>query len=78
MPLHAAEPFRLRYLVASAMYGTLPLAELLPELTKQGTNALDLWPRKHGDQREQAAALGDEAFAALLAQHRATLRCVSR
>lgn len=78
LPAQAAEPFRLRYLVASCLYGTMKLGEILPELAKQGAEHLDLWPKKHGDQREQAADMGDEAFAALLARHKAKLTCVTR
>ena len=62
-------PFRLRYVLSSAMYGYAPLAEVLPEVAKTGSESLDIWCKVHGDQREQAAALGDVAFAALLKQH---------
>jgi sugar phosphate isomerase/epimerase len=78
VPLRAAEPFRLRYLVASCLYGTMKLAEILPELAKLGAQHFDLWPMKHGDQREQAAAMGDDAFAALLERHKVKLACVTR
>jgi sugar phosphate isomerase/epimerase len=78
IPGLAAEPFRLKYLVASALYGTMKLEDILPELAKQGVDTLDLWPRKHGDQREQAAAMGEEAFSALLAKHQVKLGCVTR
>jgi sugar phosphate isomerase/epimerase len=63
----AGAEFRLRYVLSSALYGELPLAEILPEVARAGAEALDLWCRVHGNQREQAAALGDDAFAALLA-----------
>ena len=65
----SAEPFRVRYVLASAMYGYAPLAEVLPEVAKTGSESIDIWCKVHGDQREQAAALGDEAFAVLLKQH---------
>ena len=65
----AADPFRLRYVLSSAMYGYAPLAEVLPEVAKTGSESIDIWCKVHGDQREQAAALGDEAFAALLKKH---------
>jgi len=63
------DPFRLRYVLASALYGEMPLGVILPEVAKTGCEALDIWCRVHGNQREQAAAMGDEAFAALLKQH---------
>ena len=65
----SAEPFRLRYVLSSAMYGYAPLAEVLPEVAKTGSESIDIWCKVHGDQREQASALGDEAFAALLKKH---------
>ncbi|MFM9148204.1 MAG: sugar phosphate isomerase/epimerase family protein, partial [Verrucomicrobiota bacterium] len=61
--------FRLRYVLSSAMYGYAPLAEVLPEVARTGSESIDIGCKVHGDQREQAAALGDEAFAALLKKH---------
>ncbi len=74
----APEPFTLRYILASALYGELPLADILPEVAKTGCEAIDLWCRPHGSQREQAAALGDEAFAALLRAHQVRLGSSTR
>jgi sugar phosphate isomerase/epimerase len=74
----AAEGFQLRYLLASSLYGTLPLAEILPEVARSGADALDVWPLKHGNQREQIAAMGNEKFAALLKQHNVQLGCLTR
>jgi sugar phosphate isomerase/epimerase len=73
-----ASAFRLRYLASSSMYGTMKLEEILPELKKIGATHLDLWPKPHGDQREQAKAMGDAAFAELLAKHGVKLGCVTR
>ena len=77
-PAFGAEPFRFRYLVASCLYGTMKLEEILPELAKQNAQHLDLWPKKHGDQREQATAMGDDAFGALLEQHNVKLGGITR
>jgi sugar phosphate isomerase/epimerase len=74
----AAEGFKFRYLLSSSMYGTLKLDEILPEVAKTGATHLDIWPLKHGDQREQAKAMGDEAFGALLAKHNVKLGCSTR
>lgn len=63
------QPFRLRHLLASALYGDLPLADILPEVAATKCDALDIWCKVHGTQREQATALGDDAFAALLKTH---------
>lgn len=64
----ATEAFKLRYLLSSSMYGTMKLDDILPEVAKTGATHLDIWPKPHGDQREQAKAMGDEAFGALLAK----------
>jgi sugar phosphate isomerase/epimerase len=74
----AAEGFPLRYLLASSLYGTLPLADILPEVARSGADALDVWPLKHGNQREQIAEMGNEKFAALLKQHNVQLGCLTR
>lgn len=72
------EDFRFRYLVGSSMYGELPLRDILPDVPKTGAKAIDVWPRKHGNQREQIEEMGHEAFAALLTQHGVTLGCSTR
>ena len=63
------KPFELNYILASCMYGTLPLAEIVPEVKKIGSERIDIWPRVHGDQREQVESMGNDAFAQLLATH---------
>ena len=63
------KPFELNYILASCMYGTLPLAEIVPEVKRIGSDRIDIWPRVHGDQREQVEAMGNDAFAALLTTH---------
>ena len=64
--LAAAAPFKLRYILSSAMYGEMPLDTILPEAAKAGCEAIDIWCKVHGNQREQIAEMGDDAFAALL------------
>jgi len=70
--------FRLNYIVASCMYGELPLADILPEVRKAGARHIDIWPRKHGNQREQMEEMGHDAFAALLAKHGVKLGMLTR
>jgi sugar phosphate isomerase/epimerase len=70
--------FRLRYSLASSMYGELALGEILPELKKMGAEHIDLWPRKHGSQREQMDEMGHEKFAALLKEHGVKLGMTTR
>ncbi len=64
--LAGPEPFRLRYVLSSALYGETPLDVILPEVSKAGCESIDIWCKVHGNQREQIAEMGDEAFAALL------------
>jgi sugar phosphate isomerase/epimerase len=51
------------------MYGNLPLAEILPEVKKTGAAGIELWPMKHGTQREELDQIGVEKFAAMLKAH---------
>ena len=65
------------------MYGTLPLKVILPEAAKTGADTIDIWPRVHGNQREQMEEMGHETFAALLKQHKTAkgnlrLGCITR
>lgn len=68
-PAFAAEtaaPWKLNYLLASSMYGNLTLAEILPEVRKTGATAIELWPKKHGTQREEMDEIGHDKFAEML------------
>ena len=51
------------------MYGEMPLADILPEAAKTGCEAVDIWCKVHGNQREQIAEMGDDAFVALMKKH---------
>ncbi len=73
----ADKPFRLNYLLASSMYGKLPLAEILPEVEKTGATSIDLWREGHANQREQVDEMGLEKFAGLLRQHNITMSCTT-
>ena len=72
------KPFELNYILASCMYGTTPLAEIVPEVKKSGNEHIDIWPRVHGNQREQVESMGNDAFAALLATHEVDLGISTR
>jgi len=56
-----------RWILASALYGTFPLAEILPEVAKTGAGMIDLWPKPHGTQREEIDTLGEEQVKEMLA-----------
>lgn len=73
-----SESFSLNYILASSLYGTLPLSEILPQVAAASSTHLDIWPRVHGDQREQVEAMGHDAFAELLQQHSVQLGISTR
>jgi sugar phosphate isomerase/epimerase len=79
-PSFAAEPppWKLNYMLASSMYGSLPLAEILPEVKKTGATAIELWPKKHATQREEMDAIGHDKFAAMLKEHGLTFGGTTR
>lgn len=64
-------------MVASCMYGNVYLGDVLPEVAKCGSDAIDIWPKPHGNQREQLTELGEERFAQLLKQHGVRLGCLT-
>jgi len=77
--LQAAAPaFKLNYLLGSAMYGNLPLATVIEETPKTGARLLDVWPRRHGTQREQMDEIGHEKVVEMLAKHRVKLAVSTR
>ena len=79
-PLHAADaaPFALKYILGSCMYGYQYVGEILPEVRKTAATSIDIWPKVHGNQREQLTDLGEEKFASMLKQHEITLGCITQ
>lgn len=78
-PAFAAAPaWKLNYMLASSIYGSLPLADILPEVKKTGATGIELWPKKHGTQREELDAIGHEKFAAMLKEHGITFGGTTR
>ncbi|HBJ33874.1 MAG TPA: xylose isomerase [Planctomycetaceae bacterium] len=73
-----AEPFAYRFLLASSLYGYGKLEEIVPLVRSTGATAIDIWPKVHGDQREQIDAMGEPAFADLLARNDVTLGCITQ
>lgn len=65
--------FRIRYIVGACMYGTKPLAEILPEVRKCGAETVEFWAKPHGSQREQVDELGIEAVQTLLKKNNVRL-----
>jgi len=76
--VRAAESFKLNYIMGSAMYGNLPLETVLQETPKTGAKHLDVWPKKHGSQREEMDEIGHEKVMALLEKYGVKLACITR
>jgi sugar phosphate isomerase/epimerase len=77
-PAPPAGPFRLRHVLASSLYISATLAEVVPEVRRAGMDALDIWPPKWVPHRKQLDDMGIEAFAELLKKHGARLAYTSR
>jgi sugar phosphate isomerase/epimerase len=60
------------------MYGYSDLVDILPEVRKIGASAIDIWPKVHGNQREQLDEMGEEVFAQHLQQHNVSLGCITQ
>jgi sugar phosphate isomerase/epimerase len=67
-----------RWLLASSLYGMLPLESVIAQAAKSGADAIDIWPKIHADHREQWQAMGDETFAKLLAKYNVSLGCMTQ
>jgi sugar phosphate isomerase/epimerase len=72
------DPFTFNWILSSCMYGYTSLDDLLPEVAKIGAGSIDIWPKAHGDQREQLAAMGEERFLDLLGEHDVLLGCITQ
>ncbi len=68
----------LRYMLPSCMYGYMSLEAILPEVRRTGATAIDIWPKVHGNQREQVEAMGHERFRELLLEHQVELGCITQ
>ena len=72
------KPFQLNYLLGSCMYGYQYVGEIFPEVRKTGAAAIDVWPKVHGNQREQLSDLGEEKFALMLRESKISLGCITQ
>ncbi|MCA9127756.1 MAG: sugar phosphate isomerase/epimerase [Planctomycetales bacterium] len=78
--LRAEEPTEtdLKFMLGSCLYGYMYLGEILPEVRKAGAIAIDIWPKVHGNQREQLDDLGEQKFASMLAKNDVLLGCITQ
>ncbi len=72
------QDFQLKYLLATSLYGHTDIAEILPEASKSGASAIDIWPKVHGSQREQVDELGEVRFASMLRRAGVKLGCITQ
>lgn len=80
-PVNAAantDAFALNYILGSPMYGTAPFGEVVAQAKMIGASAIDVWPRRHANHREQLDALGHETVQRILAEHQVTLGMFTR
>ncbi|MBT5926317.1 MAG: sugar phosphate isomerase/epimerase [Verrucomicrobia bacterium] len=73
-----SDSFQLRFCLPSCMYGQLSLDVILPEVHRSGATVIDLWPMGHGNQREQAEAMGWDGFQSKLDEHEVSVGCLTR
>jgi sugar phosphate isomerase/epimerase len=62
--------FKIEYVLSSALFGNLPLADVLPEVNKAGASGIDIWRKVHATHREQIQEMGDDTFQSLLAKNK--------
>ncbi len=60
------------------MFGELPLSDILPEVKVVGADTIDIWPKPHGNQREQWDTMGRDGFEAMLAKYDVRLGMITR
>ena len=65
-----SDKFRLRYILSSAMYGYMPLESILPQVSLTGSEAIDVWCKVHGNQREQIDKMSHSVAKDLLAKNK--------
>ena len=70
--------FRLRYIVASCMYGKMELETVLGQVRKCGAEHIDIWCAPHANHREQIEETGRQNFIDVLGRHRVTWGIISR
>jgi sugar phosphate isomerase/epimerase len=67
-----------KHLLSSSLFGHTPLEEILPIAQKLGILSLDVWPKIHGNQREQLSEMGESAFVDLLSRYECKLDCLTQ
>jgi sugar phosphate isomerase/epimerase len=66
------------HLLSSSLFGYTPLEKILPIAKRLGVTSLDVWPKVHGNQREQLTEMGEEKFVELLSRYDCKLDCLTQ
>jgi len=61
-PDKQSNTFKLKYMLASCMYGKLDVRECIAQVAKIKASCIDLWPPSHGDQRFQIDSIGHDHY----------------
>ena len=69
---------RPNYILGSSMYGYQSLQQIMPQVKRIGATAIDIWPKAHGNQREQLDEVGEDRFAEMLKSHGIRLGCITQ
>lgn len=67
--VRAEGEFRLSYVLSSALYGDLPLGQVLASVEATGAESVDIWRKVHATHREQIEAMGELEFQRMLGEH---------
>jgi sugar phosphate isomerase/epimerase len=70
--------WKLNYMISSCLYGYMDLDVILAEIRQNGASAIDIWPKIHGNQREQLDEMGEEEFRRLLKKNNTSLGCITQ
>src|SRR5690606_22123755 len=70
--------FTLNYLLASSLFGYMDLEIILPEVGRIGAMGIDVWPKVHGNQREQIDILGEKALISALNRNKVDFKCITQ
>ena len=71
------QDFRLKYILASAMYGRIPINTVVEQVRASGADRIDIWRQPHANHWEQIGGLGEQTFLELLSRHKVKLGAVT-
>ncbi len=72
------EDKRPKHLLSTSLFGYAALEEILPIAKQLGIPSLDVWPKVHGNQREQLAKMGEARFIELFTANDCNLGCLTQ